>query len=658
MESELLKEIVILFGLAIGVLLLCHRLRIPSIVGFLITGLACGPHGAAFVGETADVHTLAEIGIVLLLFTVGMEFSLKKLLEYKRFFFLGGGLQVLFTSLAGVIVATALQRPLGEAIFLGFLVSLSSTAIVLRTLEDRNETTTPHGRVILGILIFQDIAAIPMMLMTPYLAGVKATLNWEFLLFLFQGILVLGVVFFGAIKVVPRLMHIIARTRSRELFLLTTLTICFSVAWATASIGLQLSLGAFLAGLIISESEYRTEAIEDILPFRDIFTSFFFISMGMLLDLTFVMEEAPLILAITLGIMILKCAITSGATIITGMPLRTAIFAGLTLSQVGEFSFVLARSGMDAGIATDYLYQLFLSVAVITMALTPTLVHFAPNMVSRALQLPFPEKLKRGLSPLVEKAETAHDDHVLIVGYGLPGQILARSCKETKTPYVIVEIDADIIQEARQKREPIYFGDATHVSTLKHVHAPSARVIAILTNDPMATLKIVEQTRHLNQDAYIIVRSRYTDEMKPLYQLGADEVIPDEFGSAVEVFSRVLRKYQVAEEEIDTIISERRIEGFEMLHTRYKEPQSLYDIKTEFAELGVDTLKVEADSPLAGMPVGECHFREEYGAYPVMIRRGEAKIHHIKDETIIAAGDELVLVGPFTNLKRMIQEYV
>lgn len=579
MEIPLLKEIMIIFILSIVVILFCYRIKLPTIVGFLITGILAGPHGFGFVQDVYDVEMLANIGIVLLLFSVGMEFSVKKIIEYKRYFFIGGVLQVFLTTLGGLLVGYVTGFALGTSIFIGFLLSLSSTAIVLRLLDEKSQMDSPQGKFIVGVLIFQDIIAIPMMLLTPMLSGAEMELNADFWLSLVKGLVVLTVVIIAAHNLVPRLLYLIARTRSRELFLLSVLTICFSVAWITSSVGLSLSLGAFLAGLIVSDSEYRHEAVHDILPFQDIFTSFFFVSIGMLLDTGFFLQQPLFILSVALGIIILKATMAGISAICLGSPLRVAVLSGLALCQVGEFSFVLAKNGVGLGIGSDYHYQLFLAVSLLTMAVTPTLITLSPLAANLILQLPIPSWLVNGLNPPSSSTKSKHENHTIIIGFGPSGQNLARSLKESALPYVIIEMNPETVITQKAQGEPILYGDATHHTILSHVDLSSAKAVAILINDHNATQHIVETVRRLNPSVYLIARTRYMRQVKALYDKGADDVISDEFGTSVEVFTRVLKICNIPQEQIEKIAQELRDEGAEMHRLLYKEKTNLTEIK-------------------------------------------------------------------------------
>lgn len=657
MEIPLLREIVIIFGLAILVILACHRLKIPAIVGFLLTGVLAGPHGLGFIQAVNDVDVLATIGIVLLLFTVGMEFSLKKIFEFRRFFLIGGTAQVLMTVAAGTAVGLLIKRPLGESIFLGFLLSLSSTAIILRIFNETSENDTPHGRLSIGILIFQDIIAIPMMLLTPFLGSSTQELNPNFFITALSGILLLGVVLLAAAKVMPPLLYQIAKTRSRELFLLTVLTICFSVAWLTSSMGLSLSLGAFLAGLIISESEYRHEAISDILPFQDVFTSFFFISIGMLLDLSFVVAQPFMILLLAAGILLLKTTTASIAALIVGMPLRTALLAALSLSQIGEFSFVLAKNGADYGLADGYRYQLFLAVSLLTMGLTPTLMANGARITDLLLKLPLPEILKTGLKPQAHIQKVPLKDHMIIVGFGLNGRNLALSAKQANLPYTILEMNPETVKKERAKGEPIQFGDATHEAVLKHADIEHAKAAAVVINDFSASHRIVEKLRQMNPKIYIVVRTRYFAQVGFFYQLGANDVIPDELGASVEIFTRVLNYFQIPEEQIENVVHSVRAEAYEKLKVLSANPAELYGFKFDISNLDIESFHVHKNCPFHGKSLGELNLRSTFGISVAAIKRNQHTITKIDGDTHIIENDILTVTGASSNIKKMTEYF-
>lgn len=369
-----MNDVLIIFGLAILVIYICQKIKIPSVVGLLITGVLAGPYGLGLVADAHNVELMADLGVILLLFTIGIEFSLGKLLEIRKSVLLGGSLQVAFTTLATMIILLKMGYSPGEAVFMGFLISLSSTAIVMKIIQDRSEIDSPYGRCTLGILIFQDLVIIPMMLFTPILANSSGGLTESPWLLLIKVVLILALVFVSAKWVAPFLFYHIARQRSRELFLISTVTMCLAVAWFTASMGLSVSLGAFLAGLIISESEYSHQALSSVLPFRDVFTSIFFVSIGMLLNTGVFLQQPGLVILITVAVLAGKSFIGGLAVLALGFPLRTAVLTGLALSQVGEFSFILSQYGLKYQLINDSFYQIFMAVSVLTMALTPFII--------------------------------------------------------------------------------------------------------------------------------------------------------------------------------------------------------------------------------------------------------------------------------------------
>lgn len=653
-EIPLLHDIVVIFGLSVVVLLVMYRIHLPAVVGFLCTGLLCGPHALGLVRHETDVQVLANIGIVLLLFIVGMEFSFKKILEYRRYFLIGGTFQVGLTVIFGAGVALVVGAPFSEAFFLGFLLSLSSTAIVLRLLADKMESDSPHGRIIVGMMIFQDIIAIPMMLSIPLLTGGGRAWDSSFAWAILQGVGALGLVLFSAEKLVPHLLYRIARTRSRELFILSVFTLCFSVVWLTSSMGLSVSLGAFLAGLIISESEYRTEAIGDILPFQDIFTSFFFVSIGMLLNVGFVLQQPLLILSMAAGIMLLKASAAGFSAFVLGMPLRTVVLTGIAMSQIGEFSFVLAKEGAALHLGSDYHHQLFLAVALITMAVTPTLMSVSPWIATNLLRLPLSNRIKSGLKTNAAKTHPSQQNHIIIVGFGISGRNLARSAREATLPYVVLEMNPETVKKEKLNGEPIHFGDASHDSVLNHANIAEAFVLAIVINDTNAAMRIVETARKLNPKLHIVVRTRYLRELKTMYNLGADEVVPDEFGSSIEVFTRVLRAYHVPTEKVQQIVSGVRIEGYEMLRLLYKEPTSLSDISMIMADVVIEAFRVQSSSSIVDKTLEEVGMRKKHQLTALLVRRGEHCLTSLNAETVLKENDVVVLVGTPDNLERVI----
>jgi len=646
MEIQLLKDIVIIVGLSIVVIFICHRIRVPAIVGFLLTGILAGPHGMGLVKAAHEVEVLAEVGMVLLLFTIGIEFSLRNLLQIKKSILIGGSLQVLLTVLVTFVIARQIGQPFGQSIFIGFLISLSSTAIVLKLLQERAEVDSPHGRTSLAILIFQDVIIVPMILVTPLLAGAAGNLGQSLFALVAKGIGIILLVMVSAKWLVPQALYQVARTRSRELFLLSIVVICLAVAWLTSSVGLSLALGAFLAGLIISESEYSHQAFGNILPFRDLFISFFFVSIGMLLDLGFLFRQPMLIALIALGVLALKTLIAGSVAVLLGFPLRTTILVGFALSQVGEFSFILSKTGVEHDLLAANIFQLFLAVSVVTMAATPFIIALGPRIADHILRLPLPRRLKSGFYPGAERKVATKKDHLIIIGFGVNGRNVARVARAAGIPYVVIEMNPDTVRSEQAKGESVYYGDATQEPVLQHAHIENAMVVIVAIADPAATRRITEISRRLNPKAHIIVRTRYLQEMKPLYELGATEVIPEEFETSVEIFSRVLAKYLVPRDEIEKLVAEVRSDGYQMFRSLSTESVSFSGLKIQLPDVQVCVVRVDEASPLAGKSLAQIELRKKYEVAVLAIRRDSRILTSPDGEMLLAANDVLFVLGP------------
>lgn len=645
MVIAILTDLIIIFGLSIVVLLFCHRLRVPTTIGLIFAGILASPHLLALVRSVHEVEILAEIGVILLLFTIGVEFSFANLLQIKRSVLLAGPAQVLGTGLAVGLLNLAGGQGWNLAIFSGFLVALSSTAIVLKLLQERGEIDTPHGRTSLGILICQDILIVPMILLVPFLSGVDQQASASPWFLLGKGVLIVALILAGAKLLMPTILFQVARTGSRELFLLTIVFIGSGVAWLTAQAGLSLALGAFVAGLIISETEYSHQTLGNILPFRDIFTSFFFISIGMLLDVPFFLANPGKILLLTSGTILLKALAAAGATLMLRYPLRTAVLVGLALAQIGEFSFILAKTGFSQGLLSETSYQIFLDLTILSMVLTPLCLKVAPRVADLINSLPWPEVLKQGrvkeaVPPLKELT-----DHLIIVGFGVNGRNLAQAAKAAAIPYVIIEMNPETVRRELGRGEPIFFGDATQAEVLEHAGLAQARVLVIAVNDPAATRRIVNLARQLNPSLYIIVRTRYVQELSALFELGANDVVPEEFETSVEIFSLVLNKYLVPRQEIERLVTQVRANGYLLLRGLAREtPLALADLGF-WPDLEIATIRLDPQAPLVGQSLAEVELRKKYQVTVLAIKReGELWLNPDPSQPL-AAGDLLIILG-------------
>jgi CPA2 family monovalent cation:H+ antiporter-2 len=645
MDLLALRDLVIIFALSIGILLLSHRLHLPAIGGLLLTGVIVGPYGLGLVHDVEGVEELAEVGVVLLLFTIGIEFSLKALLSLKRIVSIAGTLQVGLSLVAAYVAARLLGRPSGEALLWGFLVALSSTAIVLKLLGERGETDSPQGRIAIGVLIFQDLSVVPMMFLLPVLAGPASDTGLWPGWILVKALAVVVLVLISARLVIPPLLHQVVRTRSHELFVLSVVLVCFGTAWLTALAGLSLALGSFVAGILISESEYGQQALADVLPLRDLFSSLFFVSVGMLLNIDFALQHAFTIAVIVVGILLIKICTGMAATLAMRYPLRTAVLTGLSLAQIGEFSFVLARAGLGAELIGEEIYQEFVAAAVITMLATPFLIRAAPLLADAAVRLPLARWLPDSGGLEAATVGAGLHDHVVIVGFGLNGRNVARALAAADIPYVVFEMNPETVRTERAKGTPIVYGDAAQAAVLQHAHIETARIVVVAISDAAATRRVVELARRLNPSVHIIARTRYSQEVGPLCALGANETIPEEFETSIEIFARVLRRYLIPREDIERQIAAIREDGYEMLRQLRPPPLLFHEIQPHLAELEVETFRVEADSPAAGKTLAELRLRERVGVTVLAIQRQDETLPNPWGGTSLQAGDLVISLG-------------
>lgn len=645
-ESSALRDVILIFTVSVGVVFLFQKLRLPSIAGFLVVGTLVGPYGLNLISDTEQVKVLAEIGVMLLLFTIGLEFSLAKVRSSMVQFLVGGPVQMVSVLVLFLGGSVLLHTDLNATIFAGFLVTLSSTAIVLKALAERGEHDTLHGRSAIGILIFQDLAIVPMMLMTPFLGNQESEGLGRILLTLGQSLVLVTLVVIAARVLVPKLLDHIVRTRSRELFILTIVVLGMGTAWLTSLIGLSLALGAFIAGLLISESEYSHQAFAEVLPFRDSFNSLFFVSIGMLMDPRVVLDHPLLLVGMVGAVVIGKFVTGAVAVLATGAPLRSAILAGVALAQVGEFSFILAQEGLMVGILDHSTYNVFLAVSVFTMIITPFLIQGAPRVARRAEAI---QRLNQWLpgrpSLRVDTPPFKTRDHVIIVGYGLNGRNLAQVLRDFEIPYIVLDIRGEMVQQATRAGVLIQYGDAANITVLHQAHIQYAKVLVVATSDPFAMRRIVQLARHVNPSLHIVVRTRYLRERKELQELGADEIVPEEFETSIEISRLVLHSFQIPKEVVLEKAEQIRREGYAFLrHGKLPEP-ALPSRSEARQEVEVETCRIDDDSPALGQPLSTLAIQQRTGASLIALMRAGNTDTNPSDKTVLEAGDIAVLLG-------------
>jgi CPA2 family monovalent cation:H+ antiporter-2 len=657
-DFSILWELVLLSAATLIVIPLFKKIHIPPLVGFLISGMLIGPYGIKLIQNIEAVNILAEVGIVLLLFTIGLEFSLRALKKIKTIVLLGGGLQVLVT--VALVFAIGLFSGIApaQALFLGFLVSLSSTAIVMKLLSEKDGTDTPHGKISIGILLFQDLCIIPMMLLIPMLSASESITWSEFLSKILLSLIAVGVIIAAALYLIPKLIEYLVKIKSRELFILGIVFSCLGTAMITSYFGLSLALGAFIAGLVLSESEYSYEIVGAALPFRDALSSLFFISIGMLLNIGFVLQSSLLVVGLTAVIIALKFFIIFLLVLNLSFPVRTSVIVGLSLAQIGEFSFLLAVPGMSSSLIDETTYQLFLGSSILTMLASPLLIEFSAKIADKA-QSVIPErfaskfriKLIAREIP-VEPKVSGLRNHVVIAGYGLCGKNLVAVLKETGIQHVIVDLNGDTVREARQGGMNIIYGDVTRDDILTALRIEQARVFVIALSDPASTRRCLYGARMMNPEVHIIVRTRYTSEIEDLYKLGADQVVSEDFETSIEIFTRVLRQYHLPRNIITTQVDLIRREGYGMLRGLKLPDATVDQIASILAAGTTDTFLVLQDSPACGKTLKELNLRFLSGSTIIAIVRDNISTTNPPHDFRIEAGDILVLIGTHAEIDK------
>jgi monovalent cation:H+ antiporter-2, CPA2 family len=651
----LFADLLIILLVSVPVAFLCLRLKLPLLVGFMLTGILIGPYALGLIKELEAIEILAEIGVILLLFTIGIEFSIRRLREMKRLVLLGGSLQVGITVIATAAIAVLFGREFNQAVFFGFLVALSSTAIVMKSYAERNEIDAPHGRAGVGILLFQDISIVLMMLAVPILGGEDAAsmtaIGWK----LGGSLLALIVIVIAAGLLVPLLLRYVVQLKSPEVLLLTAVLVSLGTAWITSQFGLSLALGAFIAGMVLSESDYSHQVTADILPFRDVFNSLFFVSIGLLLSIVALIENIAAVAFWVVALIAGKTLIIWAVVRLIGFPQRISAMTALGLAQIGEFSFVLAKAGRGVDLLPDADYQIFLAASIISMIATPFLIAAAPDFGYFAQRF-FKDKSDADTENVEEDIHVTSsgglNNHVIIVGYGLNGRNLARVLRAVLVPYTILDANYETVLRAREKGEKINFGDATRREVLHHAHIGEANALVLAMSDPQGARRAVRLAREMNENLYIVVRTRYIAEITELLELGANEVIPEEFETSIEIFSRVLQHYGTPRHVIESQIEQIRRQGYRMLRSPSAIPQiKMANLNAALHSATTELFRLNPGSPVIGKTLAELNLRGLTGVTLIaVVRDGKTEINPGADYKF-AADDTLVLLGEIEKIE-------
>lgn len=635
-----LSQVVALIVASAVIAYICQRLKILPIVGFLLAGVAIGPNALGLVEDAAFIDAVAEIGVVLLLFTLGIEFSLERLWRIKRAIFVGGGLQLGLTIAAAMGILALLGVDWRTGFYTGALVALSSTAIVLKVLSDRAEVTSAKGQLSLGILIFQDLAIVALVLVLPLLAG-GAGSPLAIARGLGIAVLIVVLIVLVARRVMPEILERVARTCSQEIFLLTIIAICLGTAWLTSLAGVSLSLGAFLAGLVVSESRYSHHAFAEILPLQILFSAVFFVSVGLLLDLGFVIRNPLLILAVVAAIVLLKASIAGVAAKLLGYTTAIAASTAFLLAQIGEFSFVLARVGRESGLhpagVAGMGAQTFIASAVLLMAVTPLLARLGRWLEARHETVVDAAVRKTAEEAPVERVTL--ENHVIVAGYGSAARYLTRVLRDSGVPFVILTLSPTGATEAQREGLKVILGDYTKRFLLDVAAIDSAKMLVVGDDTPEVTRRVVAVARGINPTLQIVVRTHSATDVDSLIAEGADQALVDEIELGVQLFTRVLAAYQVPLGEIDDHVATVRAGGYATLRSGIADVPIVVCDDLDESCFDTRTFTVRRGAAAASVTLGE--LTRTAGVLVVSIERDGEKIAEPAEDLVLQAGDRL-----------------
>ncbi|MBK8095510.1 MAG: cation:proton antiporter [Planctomycetes bacterium] len=646
MLEPVLLELALLFALCVAVAVVFVRLRLPPIVGFLVTGALVGPYSIRLVEHEDMVRQLAEVGIVVLLFTVGLEIPLGQFGRLRRAIAIGGGLQIAITTTAAALACWLGGLTWNQAVFLGFLLSLSSTAAVTKVLVDHGEFASPHGRLAMAINVAQDLAVVPMVLLIPLLAGTPSGAaaaagttgsGWRTLTNLLQ----LGVVLVLARVLIPRILDLVCRTRSRELFVLTLATFCLTLAVVTAHLGLSLALGALLAGMLLADSDYHGQAMAEVEPFRDALASLFFVSIGMLFDWRTIVDSPGLVTIALLAVLAGKTGVVLLAARVLGQPFWVRLRAALVLAQVGEFSFVLVQVGAGTDVLPERAERIFLVVAVLSIASTPLLYALGQALLARR---------RHHHDTGRERDPSRLEGHAIVVGYGPTGRTVVAALQSLGLPVIVAEMNANTVKIEKAAGVPIVLGDATRVPVLRQLGIERANLLVLAVNDTAAAARTAQLARQLAPQVHVLARSVYIGEVAGLRQAGVHEVVPQELEASIEILVRVLRQFLVADDEIGRRVREVRDQVDAGGKAAPLGPRDLSKIIEFVPGIGLAVHRVDAAAAACGRSLAEVGVRRNTGCSVVAVRRHGVNLPIVTPETALQADDIAVLIGPEVRL--------
>ena len=650
MLHHLIKDLIVLLLVSLPINIVFHKIKLPSVMGYLIAGVLIGPYGLKLISDIPSVKELAEIGVVLLLFVIGLEFSLGRLLKNLASVIGVGGLQLGLTTITIWFVFKTMGFQQSQSVALGLIVALSSTAIVLKMITDYAEIDTLHGKLCIGTLLFQDLCVVPIMLLLPLLGQSEAHTSADFLLEVGKSLMAVVTIYFLSRLVVPKGLAWIASIGNKEHLTLSVVFIILVTGWASQEMGLTIAMGALIAGMIISESEYSHQIILDILPLRDYFSSIFFISVGMLLDINVFTSSVWTCLTLTVLVILIKGSLAGLACLLVRVPLRVSFVVGVRLAQVGEFSLILAAMALEQELFNSHQYQLLLIVSILSMLVTPLLIQ-----ASTGLSVKLFSKWKSKEEDSIEKEDPKLVGHVVIVGYGVGGRTLAQVLLETKVPFLVLDLDGERVKRALTEGITTLYGDCVQEQTLIRAGLKDARMIVLKISDYAITEKVVRLSRKINPQIKIMVRTRRTNQVEELKTAGADQVIPEEFETSIEIFSRVLRDYHIPNNIIEQQVELIRLEGYSMFRGLSLNSESLKKFSAYLTATLTESYLVLEDSWACGKTVGDINIFARTGAVIIALVRKNKPLPNPDLKLVVMAEDIFILLGSHVQLNKSLK---
>lgn len=615
-----------------------QRFGQPLILGYILAGIVVGPYtGGITVSEIHDVELLAEIGVALLLFALGLEFSFSRLGRVRAIALAGTTIQIAVTMAFGFGLGQALGWAAYESLWFGAIIALSSTMVILKTLLAQGRLGSLAGRIMVSMLIVQDLAVVPMLIILPTLQNIHEglpALGWAIV----RAVIFLTLMIYGGTRLMPMLLRRIAAWNSRELFLIAVVAIGLGVGYATYLAGLSFAFGAFVAGMVLSESEHSHQALSDVAPLRDVFGLLFFVSIGMLIDPAFLIANLGTVLTVVALVAIGKAIIFGTITRAFGYTEGVPILVAFGLFQIGEFAFVLAEVGMAGGAIRQQTFTLVLATAIVTMVLTPFAVRGADPLAARL-------RRKGRTLEMHHIPEAGLRDHIIVVGYGRVGRYTAEVLLQLDLPCVVIDQDYNAVERAKNAGLAVIYGDATSPMVLEAAGLHHARMVLVVVAAGVDVEQVVRQVRRLAPAVPLVVRAATVAQVEELQPLGVNEIVQPEFEAGIELVRQVLLHVDITPEAIDRLSDAVRLQGYRPLRLPGEEELLLRELRRSSAAIGIAWLMVDDGSPLADKTIGANNIRRRTGASVVAIERDGAMIANPGPETVLRAGDRLAIWG-------------